>query len=125
MPYPSLLHLHASCVVLSISLFVLRCGLQLAGIDWRRWRALRFAPHLIDTVLLGSAIALCMTTHQYPLTDAWLSAKLAAVLAYILLGKEALRPGNTLERTMAFMIVALLCVGYIAGVALTRSALLG
>ena len=40
--YPWLRHLHITCVVLSITLFLLRGGLGLCGVDWRqRWPALR------------------------------------------------------------------------------------
>ena len=56
MNYLTIKTLHMWCAGLSIGLFTLRGSLQLAGVEWRRWRALRIAPHVVDSVLLGAAI---------------------------------------------------------------------
>src|SRR4051812_8055369 len=90
MNYLHIKYLHISCVGLSISLFILRGALQQAGVEWRRWRVLRVAPHVVDSVLLGSAIWLAMTIHQYPFVNSWLTAKLLALCVYVWLGKRAL-----------------------------------
>ena len=121
MDYLSVKYLHVACVVLSIALFVLRGGLQLQSQAWREWRVLRVAPHGVDTVLLGSALWLAWRSGQYPFLAPWLTAKVLALLLYIVLGHLALtrsaRPG---PRLLAF-VAAVLCVLYIVGVALTRS----
>ena len=46
-------------------------------------------------VLLVSAIALAAITAQYPFVQPWLTAKVLALLAYILLGTVAIRRGRT------------------------------
>ena len=46
---------------------------------------------MVDTLLLVSAITLAFTIHQYPFVDAWLTAKVAALLLYIGLGFIALK----------------------------------
>lgn len=125
MNYPALRDLHVTCVVISISLFVLRGSLQLAGADWQRWKPLRFLPHLVDTVLLISALWLASLLHQYPFVDAWLTAKFLALVAYVLLGRQALRPGAQAQTRAICFASALLVVAYIIGVALTHSAAWG
>lgn len=85
----------------------------------RRW--VRIAPHIIDSVLLSSAVTLAVLSRQYPGVDAWLSAKLTALLAYIVLGMIALRRGRTRRvRTLAWL-AALAVFLYIVAVAITRN----
>ncbi|GAB2900838.1 SirB2 family protein [Uliginosibacterium flavum] len=125
MTYWTIKYLHVSCVMLSISLFVLRGCLQLAGVDWRRWKLLRIAPHVVDTALLGAAIWLTLLLHQYPFANSWLTAKLLALVAYILLGTIALKATQPPARAAAAGVAALFCVSYIVSVATTHSATLG
>lgn len=114
-------YLHISCVVISISLFVLRGMLQLKSTPWRQWRLLRVAPHVVDTVLLSSALLLTWRIGQYPFVDGWLTAKVLALLVYILLGMRALGRNTPQTQRLPFFVAALLSAGYIVGVALTRS----
>ena len=125
MDYLHLRLLHISCASLSISLFLLRGVLQLAGVDWRRRRWLRIVPHLNDTVLLSAAIALTVMSHQYPVAQAWLSAKVIALLVYIVLGSVAFRPGVPRAQQALAFAGALATVAYIVAVAISRSATLG
>ncbi len=125
MDYASVRAIHVVCAGISIALFIARGSMQLAGVDWRRWRWLRLAPHLNDTLLLGAAVALALASHQYPLAQPWLTAKLVALLAYIALGMVALRARTAaVPRLLAFCL-ALATVAYIVAVAVTRSATLG
>lgn len=125
MDYLTIKSLHMHCAAISISLFALRGSLQLAGVDWRRWRVLRVAPHLVDSVLLAAAIWLAAWLQQIPFVQGWITAKLLALIAYILLGREALRAGQPRGRAALFFVAALMCVSYIVGVAITHSAGLG
>jgi len=125
MDYLTIKSLHMWCAGLSIGLFTLRGCLQLAGVGWRRWRVLRIAPHLVDTVLLSAAIWLATLLQQVPFVHGWITAKVLALVAYILLGRQALKVGQTPRRASAFFIAALLCVAYIVAVAITHSASLG
>ncbi len=125
MDYVQLRLLHIFCASLSISLFLLRGVLQLTGVDWRRRRWLRIVPHVNDTVLLAAAIALSVMSHEYPVAQAWLSAKVIALLVYIVLGSIAFRPAvPRMQQALAF-VGALATVGYIVAVAISRSATLG
>jgi uncharacterized membrane protein SirB2 len=125
MNYAAVRLLHMSCAALSVSLFAARGALQLHGTDWRQWRWLRIAPHLNDTVLLGAALTLAVSSGQYPLAQGWLTAKVAGLVVYVVLGSRALRPTATRrQRALAFA-GALASVAYIVAVAVTRSAALG
>jgi uncharacterized membrane protein SirB2 len=84
----------------------------------RRW--VRIVPHLVDTVLLASAIGLALTLRQYPFVDGWLTAKVLALIAYIILGSIALKRGRTKPIRAVAWIAALATFGYIVSVALTR-----
>ena len=115
--------LHITCVFLSLGLFVLRHVLNVRGVDWRKFRALRIMPHVVDTLLLGSGITLAFIVHEYPFKDAWLTVKVLALIAYIGLGIVALHRGRSPGvRRIAFLAAALV-FGFIVTVARTQKPL--
>ncbi len=80
----------------------------------------RVAPHVIDTLLLISAVTLVAMSGQYPFQHTWVTAKLVALVVYIALGTIALKRGKTKSiRAMAF-VVALATFAYIVSVAVTK-----
>ncbi len=87
----------------------------------RRW--VRVLPHIVDSLLLGSAAALVVITHQYPGPAAWINAKIAALLVYIALGMVALRRGRSMRVRRAAFVAALCVFAYIVLVARTRQPL--
>jgi uncharacterized membrane protein SirB2 len=114
---------HVSCAFLSISGFTLR-GYWLICDDPRlRARLTRVLPHLLDTLLLASAIGMLLVWHANPLAIGWLSAKIAALLLYIGLGMVAFRFGRTRAVRIATFSMALLTAFYIVTVAYTKSPL--
>lgn len=113
--------LHVACVVLSIGLFALCGWLQLRSRPWRQWWLLRVAPHIVDTVLLCAAVSLAWLARLSPWTDSWLTAKVVALVIYILLGVRALGRNTPHKQRLPFFVAALLSVAYIVGVALTHS----
>ncbi len=121
MDYATLKSIHVGSAVLSIAGFSARGVLMLRGSPHLQARFVRVAPHVVDTVLLASAIALAWLSGQYPIAQAWLTAKVVALLAYITLGTIALRHGSTLKvRAIAFF-GALGAALYIVCVALARN----
>ena len=117
--------LHAGCAGLNIGLFLARGSMQIANVNWRRWRWLRVAPHINDTLLLGAALTLAGMSGQYPITNAWLTAKVVALIAYIVLGALALREDVPPRTRKICFVLALVTVTYIVGVAFTKSAAWG
>jgi len=124
MTYLALKHLHVTCVVLSGLGFALRGWWMLNDSPWLEARLARVAPHVIDSVLLGSALVMAWQSSQYPFAQGWLTAKFFGLLAYILCGTMALKRARTKGRRVVFLALALLAYAYIVGVALTRSPLL-
>jgi uncharacterized membrane protein SirB2 len=123
--YALLKMIHVSSVILSYSLFLLRGVWLIQDSTNLRQRWIKILPHIIDTVLLTSAVFLAMTIQQNPLQDSWLTAKVAGLLLYIALGMVAMRFGKT-RRTKIIAWVAAQCVFiYIVLVAITKSPVLG
>lgn len=123
MEYVLLKMTHVTCVALSYAGFVLR-GIWMirdSRMLERRW--VRVLPHVVDTVLLASAIALAVMLKQYPLAEPWLTAKVVALVFYILLGMVALKRGNTRGTRIAAWLAAQGVFFYIVAVALTRNVL--
>lgn len=118
--YLALKHLHLTAVILSFVLFVLRGLWMLADSSQLQRRWVRIVPHLVDTVLLASAIGLTLMLRQYPFVNGWLTAKVLALIAYIILGSIALKRGPTKPIRAVAWVAALATFGYIVSVALTR-----
>jgi uncharacterized membrane protein SirB2 len=115
--YLPLRHLHIGCAALSIGLFALRGALMLADLPWRDNLVLRYLPHVVDTVLLTSALMLTTVIRQYPFSTGWLTAKVALLVAYVVLGSIALKRGRSKRVRVAALTGALLAVGYLLTVA--------
>ena len=120
MDYSTLKHVHMSCAAASGALFALRGVWMMRASPMLAHRWVRVAPHLIDTCLLASAIGLAMWSGQYPLAQSWLSAKVVALLLYIVLGMVALKRGKTRRIRIFAFGGALLVFAYIVCVALTK-----
>lgn len=123
MSYLSIKYLHVTCVVLSGLGFVLRGGWMLVDSPRLQLRLTRTLPHIVDSLLLGSALTLAWLSHQYPFAQPWLTAKFFGLLAYILCGAVALKRGRTRAIRALFLFLALLAYAYIVSVALTRQPL--
>ena len=124
MSYLALKHLHVTCVVLSGLGFSLRGWWMLVDSPWLTKRLTRVAPHVIDSLLLGSALVMAWQSSQYPFAQGWLTAKFFGLLAYILCGTMALKRARTKRARVVFLVLALLSYAYIVGVALTRNPML-
>lgn len=123
MPYIALKHLHVTFVALSGLLFLVRGVWMLRASPRLQQRWARIVPHIVDTLLLASAIGLAVVSHQYPGQMPWLTAKVAALVAYIVLGAVALKRGRTKGVRTAAFVGALACFAYIVAVALTKNPL--
>lgn len=120
MDYLTLKHFHMSCAAASGSLFLLRGAWMLRDSPRLHDRWVRIAPHIIDTLLLASAIALAVWSGQYPGVQGWLTAKVSALIVYIVLGTIALNRGRTKMVRFSAFVGALAVFGYIVAVALTK-----
>lgn len=123
MPYIALKHLHVTFVALSGLLFLVRGIWMLRASPRLQQRWARIVPHVVDTLLLASAIGLAVVSHQYPGQMPWLTAKVVALVAYIVLGTVALKRGRTQGVRTAAFVGALACFAYIVAVAVTKNPL--
>ena len=123
MDYLPLKTIHVSCVMAAFALFFGRGVLMIKNSSLLEGRFLRIVPHVNDTLLLGSAIWMAIISRQYPFSEAWLTAKLVALILYICAGMIALSRTGTKRARVSAWIIALLIFVYIVCVALTRSAL--
>lgn len=118
--YYAIKHLHVTCVALSAAGFLLRGLWMMTGSPLLQHRLTRVLPHVIDSLLLLSAITLAMMIQQYPFAAGWVTAKVLGLLAYILLGTLALKRGRTMGMRITAFTAALLVYAWIVSVAFTK-----
>ncbi|ATE60692.1 SirB2 family protein [Thauera sinica] len=121
--YFAIKHLHVTCVVLSGLGFLLRGTWMLSGSGLLHHRLTRVLPHIVDTLLLGSALVLAAMIGQYPFVADWVTAKVFGLIAYIVLGAVALKRGRTLAVRGAAFAAATAVFLWIVSVALTKNPL--
>jgi uncharacterized membrane protein SirB2 len=118
--YSELKLLHIGCAVLSGAGFLLRGVWMLRGDARLQTRWARTLPHVIDTLLLLTALAMLASLGVWPWQLDWLLAKLLALLLYIGLGMAALRRGRTLRVRRWAFVLALITFGYIVVTAVSK-----
>ena len=91
---------------------------ELLDLKW-----VKILPHVIDTLLLVSAISLTIQIQQFPFVENWLTVKVVALIMYILFGIVALRRGRTKVQRVVFFILAMLTFGFMVTVALGHNPL--
>ena len=123
MDYAALKSVHVSTVAASFVLFFMRGVWMMRAPQMLTARWVRIVPHVVDTVLLASAIAMAVAARQYPFVADWLTAKVIGLVVYILLGMVALKRGRSKHVRMAAWIAAQGVFAYIVAVALTRNPL--
>jgi uncharacterized membrane protein SirB2 len=121
MLYGIIKHLHIGCVALSGAGFVLRALWTLTGDPRMQHRITRRLPHIIDTVLLLSAVTLAIMIQQYPFADSWVTAKVMGLILYVVLGAIALRHGPTLTVRLGALLAALATYAWIISVAILKN----
>jgi uncharacterized membrane protein SirB2 len=121
--YLTLRSIHIACVMVTAAGFLLRGVWMLRRSPLLVHPLTRTLPHINDSLLLFTAVAMVWLAGLNPLDHAWMMAKLTGLVAYIALGSIALRRGRSRRiRAWAFA-GALIALGYIVTVALTRSPL--
>ena len=110
---------HMLLAVLSPVLFSLRAWRSVYGLDPAAgW--LRVTPHVVDTLLLATGVPLALIIRQYPFVDAWLTAKLMALIAYIAAGHLAVRRARSARAKIAAWGSGIVLILYIFAVAMSH-----
>jgi uncharacterized membrane protein SirB2 len=120
--YLAIRQVHVTAAATSITLFVLRAAWLASGPGRVQLRWMRIVPHVVDTVLLVSALWLAWQL-GFEGTRGWLWAKLAALVVYVGLGSITLRPGRPARVRMMAFVAAVATFAYIVSVAITKSPL--
>ncbi len=123
MDYFTVKLVHQAAVTLSITGFFARGLGSLIGARWVQSRVAKSLPHVVDSVLLLSALTLAWMLRLTPGNAPWLASKIVGLLVYIGLGVIALRPGRPRPIRVAAWLAALVTVGWIVSVAVTKAPL--
>ena len=121
MDYATIKHIHLGAVALSGIGFFVRGLASLRGAHWVQGRAAKTLPHIVDTVLLVSALGLAAMAHLNPANTPWVLAKIIGLVLYIALGVVALRPRLSTTVRASAWVGALLVLGWIASVAVSKT----
>jgi len=115
--YPLIKTAHVGLVVASGSLFVARGVAMLVGSALGMRAPVRYLSYAIDTALLGAALLLLAILRLNPFATPWLAAKLALLVAYIVLGSLALKRTRTRPRRILAFAAALFCFAMMYSIA--------
>ena len=115
--------IHVSCALLTFLFFSLRGAWMLADSPMLEHKVVRISPHIIDTCLLATGLAMAISLYAAFYTQAWLMAKLLGIVFYIVIGSIALKYGKTKTIRTYALIAAWGIFTYIVMVARTRSPL--
>ncbi|QNI02937.1 SirB2 family protein [Halomonas sp. SH5A2] len=118
--YWILKHLHITAAYATLAFFILRAywSVQERPVLQAPW--VKVVPHMIDTALLALGVTLAVTLNFWPLPG-WLSAKIAALVIYILLGTVAIKRGKTRRIRACAAVAAVIVFIYILAVATHRT----
>ncbi|NQD38293.1 SirB2 family protein [Permianibacter sp. IMCC34836] len=116
MLYTIIKHIHITTAIVSGILLFWRGGRALFGYNNSGF-AYRVLPHIIDTVLLGTAIYMAYVSHQYPFVQAWLTAKVVVLFAYVFFGYMAVKKAKGFFPILMYLLLALASFVYIVGTA--------
>ncbi|MEM0515436.1 SirB2 family protein [Pseudoalteromonas sp. YIC-827] len=121
MDYIAIKHTHVLFVLLSVVLFYVRAFSRLGSGKIAANKVVFISSHVIDTLLLVSAVALLIVASMNPLTMPWLWQKIILVVAYIVIGFKLLKAQSKGKKWLWLGVntLVLLAIGYLAG---TKSA---
>jgi len=114
---------HISTVFISFLFFTTRFYWMIAKPSLLKAPWVKIFPHVVDSLLLISAIVLTIQISQYPFVDAWLTSKVLALLAYIIIGNIALKRGKSKPIRIVAGIISILIFLFMISVATTKDAL--
>lgn len=107
--------LHLGLAYLSLALLLTRGLLSARQVDWRQYKALRIAPHIVDSLLLASGLAVFFD-FGFSFTELWIWQKLLFLVLYIIFSAKAFKKSQPfslkhyLLAVVSFMLVMLTAV---------------
>ncbi|MEN8771160.1 MAG: SirB2 family protein [Glaciecola sp.] len=116
-------HLHLTAIALSLLFLILQVATHLMDSKMKEAKWLKVLPHIINTVLIITAIGLCVTLAQYPFVHDWVTSKLIGLVAYVLLAVVAVKWARTNAMRVFALIGAVAWLGLTGKIAITKTAL--
>lgn len=116
--YPLIKHIHMGAVLASGGFFLLRGLWMMQESSLLNSKFARVLPHIIDTVLLLSAITLVVFLGSLPV---WVEVKIVALFVYIFLGVLSFRIAKGYGARVTAFFLALVVFAFIMSVAITKN----
>jgi uncharacterized membrane protein SirB2 len=119
MSYALIKNIHLAFAMLTTIGFCVRGAWMMTESAMLQKKLVKVLPHIVDTILIISAITLVVMSGQYPWVAGWVGIKIGLLVAYIVLGAFALKRGKTKQiRTVFFAvsIAILLALFAVAGI---------
>lgn len=116
--YPLLKHIHMGAVLASGGFFLLRGLWMMQESSLLNSKFAKVVPHIIDTVLLLSAIVLIVMLGALPV---WVQVKIVALFVYIFLGMLAFRFAQGYGAKVLSFFLALTVFAFIISVAVSKN----
>ncbi|MHB8621831.1 MAG: SirB2 family protein [Sulfuricaulis sp.] len=116
-------YIHVASALLSISGYLMRGVWMMRESPRLQQTWVKVVPHIVDSILIVSAILLAIQVRQYPFVQAWLTAKVFALIAYVVVGAIGLKYGATKKIRIAAWLSAIAIFAYIFLVAVSRQVL--
>lgn len=122
MSYIALKHLHTTVVALSLVFFLARSGWMVMNSSLLQKTWVRVLPHVVNTVLLISALAVAWVGWRYPMVNhPWITAKVIALVLYIIFGVIVFKRDRSVAVRLGAFVGALVVYGYMVLVALNKA----
>ncbi|MCF6202415.1 MAG: SirB2 family protein [Methylococcaceae bacterium] len=112
--------IHLTFILTSVVSFSARFALSFFKPEILQNKFIKIAPHVIDTVLLMSGVALVLQGSWLEGEFGWIVSKLTLLVGYIIFGVIAMRTKTTGKRWIGFL-AAMLCYVGIFIIAITKN----
>lgn len=115
--------IHMTMAALSLLGFILRGFWLLTNNNKLQAKLSKILPHIIDTLLLVSAIYMLVASQVNPLAVNWIMAKIVLLVLYIAAGTIALKKAKTQSTKVIALLVSLSFICGIFAIAAVKPAL--
>lgn len=84
----NILLIHITFAYLSLTLLLIKGVLSAKQIDWRQYKILKIAPHLIDTLLILTGVIFFIVIGS-PWNESWIWSKFLFIGLYVIFAAKA------------------------------------
>lgn len=117
--YAGLLLLHKIAVLTSISVFFIRGLGVIYSREWVTRKPVKIVPHVIDTVLILSAVGIVLVT-PFAFSDPWILMKTLGVLVYVALSVVVFKVAKSRAQRALFWVLNLAVLFFLVAVAVEK-----